>query len=259
MQTCLQPKNKISHQSPTFNFGDEWGECPQHGRWLRSFGRSGKRYAVPLCPECKKEFEYREVLGRASIPPRYAGKTFDQFKIISKRQRVVFESIKRYSEGFREYRQGGVCQIWHGLHGTGKNHMAVATCIEVARQGFTAMILTAAELLQTLRDTYSSKDKTIKDVLPRLVEVDLLFIDEVGRTKATEDANNLFFQAINGRYLNMKPTIIITNLDPDQLEEHLGPAIYDRLKEGGGSSLFFGWDSFRRTKFEDKEFHECFK
>ena len=79
-----------------------------------------------------------------------------------------------------------------------------------------------------------------------LIDLDLLVIDEVGVQSGTENERNILFDIINGRYENMKSTLIITNLDRSQLPDYLGERIVDRLRENGGMLIPISGKSCRK-------------
>lgn len=55
------------------------------------------------------------------------------------------------------------------------------------------------------------------------------------------------FEILNGRYQELRPTILISNLNTDALESLLGQRIMDRYRECG-SVLAFDWQSHRGLK-----------
>ena len=86
-----------------------------------------------------------------------------------------------------------------------------------------------------------------QDVIAEFAELDLLIIDEVGRQyKSREGADNIeLFNIIDARYRRVRPTIIISNFEREQIRDTLGAAAYDRLREGGGALANFDWPSHR--------------
>ena len=77
------------------------------------------------------------------------------------------------------------------------------------------------------------------------IRPDLLILDEVGVQFGSETEKMILFEIINGRYEQLKPTIVISNL-ADALTDYLGERVVDRLREGGGRMLIFDWPSYRR-------------
>ena len=74
---------------------------------------------------------------------------------------------------------------------------------------------------------------------------DLLVIDEVGAQFGSDTEKLFIFDIIDGRYQDMKPTILISNLDIAGIKDVIGERCVDRLREGGGSMIAFNWESSR--------------
>ncbi|MFO1612062.1 hypothetical protein QOT38_29945, partial [Pseudomonas aeruginosa] len=53
------------------------------------------------------------------------------------------------------------------------------------------------------------------------------------------------FSVIDGRYQNLMPTIVISNLKAEELPGALGERCVDRLRENGGIAVRFDWPSKR--------------
>lgn len=73
----------------------------------------------------------------------------------------------------------------------------------------------------------------------------MLILDEVGVQFGSESEKIILFEILNERYLNMKPTILISNLNPAALQEYVGERVMDRMRENGGIILKFDWKSHR--------------
>ena len=50
---------------------------------------------------------------------------------------------------------------------------------------------------------------------------------------------------MNERYLQLKPTVIISNLGAQDIKQAIGEPAFDRLREGGGKVVSFDWGSYR--------------
>ncbi|MEK9498226.1 ATP-binding protein [Photorhabdus sp. P32] len=130
-----------------------------------------------------------------------------------------------------------------GRLGTGKTHLAVATCREIVTQnGISAFITTASRIIRAFRRSWSNDADTNEfETLRFYSELDLLIIDEIGVQYGTESERNILFEVINNRYEDLLPTILISNLPMNDLPVFLG----DRVLQGG-VVLAFDWDSYRR-------------
>ena len=79
---------------------------------------------------------------------------------------------------------------------------------------------------------------------------DLLILDEVGVQYGSESERIELFKVVNGRYDELKPMIMLSNLAITRLLEYLGERIYDRLLDAGGRVVTFDWKSWRSINSE---------
>jgi len=195
-----------------------------------------------------KQSAIEATLSRSGVPERFKAKEFEQFDDggdpILKRARDI---CRRYADEFDSVRRNGVCMVLTGKPGTGKTHLAIAILKRVMDRGRTGLFVTVSEMLRAIRGTYSpSSRETEQQVFDRFIEADLLVLDEIGVAIGDEDKRRaLIFDVINGRYNAMRPTIIIGNLDPDQMSDYLGARVWDRLQESGAPIISFHWPSHR--------------
>lgn len=218
--------------------------CEQHGRYrVNTLDKDGTvRFIQPGCPACRKQETARGLLAKAELSPRFAHCTFDNYRVDGDSQRHALETCRAYAEDFERRRANGVCMILRGNPGTGKNHLSTAIMLRAMADGYSALRVKAAAYL----DEYWAKGFAEREQwLSRMARVDLLVMDEVGRASNTKNANDAFFRLLDERYENVRPTILISNLDRTSLRETLGPAAYDRLTEGGGNLINFDWASER--------------
>ena len=61
----------------------------------------------------------------------------------------------------------------------------------------------------------------------------------------TDAESKALFDVFNERYQNLKPTVLISNLDAAGFVQAVGRRIADRVKEDGGEILSFDWESHR--------------
>ena len=73
---------------------------------------------------------------------------------------------------------------------------------------------------------------------------DVLFLDDMGMERSSERAERDMFEIVDTRGNNLRPTVISTNLNSQQIEESFGSRISSRLKE-------YTW-----IKFQGKDLRE---
>lgn len=242
----------------------EMGDCRNHGKYPVRIQQVDKETGClshyPLrffCPLCKKEESEMQLFGEVAIPPRFAGKTFDNFVPTEKSQKV-FDYFKDYSANFADRIESGTSVILTGCPGTGKTHLACALLYEAKKQGYSVRFTNVRKLVRSVRDTWKEgAAESESQVIDRYIDLDLLVIDEVGVQAKSENEQHIIFDVLNGRYENVKPTIILSNEDLATIREIIGERAYDRLREGGGKAFAFDWDSYRpRAQLPQPHIHE---
>ena len=103
----------------------------------------------------------------------------------------------------------GRCLIFGGKPGRGKTHLAVAIAYRAIQNGFDALFVTAAELIDDLSAAFRSGRLT--DALAHYVHPSILIVDEVGYLTYGTDAANMLFHVVNDRHRKKRAMIFTTN------------------------------------------------
>lgn len=118
-----------------------------------------------------------------------------------------------------------------GPPGVGKTHIAIGLGIEALKGRIPVYFITAAELLQKLRNALQKGE--LKRTFTRLCMHKLMIIDEIGYLPLEKQDANLFFQLVSKRY--EKGSIILTSNQPFRNwgaifgDDVVASAILDRL------------------------------
>ncbi len=180
---------------------------------------------------------------------RFESATFENYTADSVPAAGVKKWCQRYAGTFPDRLTNGDSLILCGKPGTGKNHLAAAICKAVIDLKRTAVHTTAIRLVRRVKESWSkSSEVTEQEAINLFLVPDLLVIDEVGVQFGSQAEQVILMEVINSRYSDMRPTILISNLEVADLEKFIGPQIVDRFYEGNSGVLFFGWDSHRRAK-----------
>lgn len=219
-------------------------ECERHGSYQASFLVAGVVRWLSGCPMCAQEADAHKLLGRAALPPRFEGKTFDQFVCTNPRQNSALALARTYAEKFDEQLEIGRSMIFCGGVGTGKTHLAAAILRTIIAAGHTGLYSTVISAVRSVKETWGGAGRE-RDVIKGFVRPELLVLDEVGVQFGSEAERLILFEIINGRYEQMRPTILLSNLNVKDVEQNIGPRALDRMREGGGRVVTFDWPSFR--------------
>lgn len=127
---------------------------------------------------------------------------------------------------FAEDPQGWL--IFTGGHGCGKTHLAAAIANERDRHGHSALFITAVDLLDHLRSTFSPDSYVRYDKrFAELKTTPLLILDDLSLESATPWAKEKLFQLIDYRYVAELPTVLTTAANPDEIEMRLQVRLRD--------------------------------
>ncbi|MGJ0579367.1 ATP-binding protein [Xenorhabdus bovienii] len=187
--------------------------------------------------------------GTLNIVPRFAQATFGTYQPQNPAAAANLKTCQGYVQTWADRKAGGEGLILCGRQGTGKTHLAVAVCREIAAEGNEdVFITTASRIIRAFRRSWSSEgDMNEFDTLKFYSDLDLLVIDEIGVQYGTESERNILFEVLNNRYEDLLPTLLISNLPVTELTKFLGDRALDRLFQGG-TVLAFDWESYRRAR-----------
>ena len=126
--------------------------------------------------------------------------------------------------------------ILFGKPGRGKTHLAVAIAYRAIQNGFEALFVTAAELIDDLSGAF--RNGRLAQALERYIRPHVLVIDEVGYLTYGTDAANMLFHVVNDRHKRKRSMIFTTTKRLSAWgtvlhDEDLAQAILDRVLERG--------------------------
>ena len=239
--------------------------CPEHGEFdglIRQF--PGREPEPSACPQCQQALNaaldaerqqqadaatrraWLQRIEGAGIPYRFWEKGFDDFHAAAAAQKRALTIAQRYAERFDRVARAGTCLVFTGRPGTGKTHLACALVKALLLAGRTAEFTSVYRCLRRIKTTWrAGAAETEQDVLRHFAELDLLALDEVGMQFGSDAEKLLLFEVVNSRYEAVKPTLLISNAAPAELENYLGARLVDRLTENGGTFVSFEWESAR--------------
>lgn len=255
---------------PRYTVDNHLGVCSIHGQYrnclVEQFGADPVWYGCPRC-----EFDNRhsaDISIRAGgvllhrdrllnsrlldtcIPARFQQATLENWVAGSDDAKArAWNTARDYVERFAENYDAGRCVMLLGQVGTGKTHLATAILQQCIRyfgtQGVTGLYTTAGAIIRSVKSTFGNPAKTESQVYADLIAPHLLVIDEVGLQNGTDFERATLFEVVNGRYEQLKPTIVVSNLSITDLKGSVGDRAVDRLRDRGGLVCLFRWPSAR--------------
>jgi len=174
-----------------------------------------------------------------TLPMRYKKTSLATYKTQG------IENAEKALDICKAQNKNGSNVILYGAYGNGKTHLAYGMLRRAFMDKKKVMYFTQKSLVRWLRERESWKsDKAIEE----LVKLDLIAIEELGRTTGTQSEKSDIFEIIDRRYGAMKPTILTSNLRGDDLHNELGSGLISRLTGDTSSLVFCDWDDYRQNK-----------
>ena len=133
--------------------------------------------------------------------------------------------------------------ILGGPVGVGKTYLLAAIAKNFAARGMTVRFVDFFQLLNEIKGAYADS-KSDANILKPLINVDVLFIDELGKGRSSDWEMSIIDQLVMGRYNQNKIIVASTNYG-------LKPAKHIPLSQKDLSQESFG--SFNLDRFESLE------
>ncbi len=190
--------------------------CPIcEGAGLRVVERADGTRVATACA-CRLARRSSRMIEQARIPRRYANCTLEsfdtQFPSADKSLKGALMVAQKFVKDYPLVTDGkGLLLI--GSIGVGKTLLAVGTLQAlIVERSATGLFYDYRDLLKDLQNSYERKvDRTEREILEPVFEVDVLVLDEIGASKASDWASDTIAHIVNTRYNDRKTTIVTTN------------------------------------------------
>jgi len=154
------------------------------------------------------------------------------------RMTQIYNKLRGYASNFSPASKSLL--LW-GQPGLGKTHLALSVASVVLARGFSVVYIPANDLFAQLdRERFSNNEDT--DALKTVLNCDLLILDDLGTEYLNAFIQSQLYTIINDRLLARKPTIISTNLEPGELDEHYPRRLVSRIMGEYADFLLTGKD-----------------
>lgn len=193
--------------------------------------------------ELLKSLEYEKLC--SNLPVNNC--RFDNFKLdyypggigTSPRRRMesVLDFCKTYAT---EFSQKSSSLLLYGHTGLGKTHLSLAIAGKAVEDGYGVIYSSAQNLFNKLeKEKFGRSDGNTEE---NILDCDLLIIDDLGTEFTTQFTISALYNIVNSRELEGKPTIISTNLTPEQLLSTYSERIASRILNNYTLLRFDGTD-----------------
>ena len=235
-------------------------DCLEEKPFCRLCGDTGYRNGQ-VC-RCLRTYYAREQQKELSRMLDLGSQSFDTFSLdwyseeytpslgISARENMdwVYKTCKAYAENFGP-ESGSL--LLSGAPGLGKTHLSAAIAREVSGDGWSVVYDTASHIFQQfeIRKFNREEGNEASSDVDRVMNCDLLILDDLGTEMATAFVQSALYQIVNGRLIEKRSTILSTNLKVEDISRRYSPQIASRI-EGEYQMLPFFGEDIRKLKKE---------
>ncbi len=258
----MQERNRIlAKLGADTSYLEVWWDCPacKNEGWIPAeLHEDGSFVPAKRC-ECLIREEIEDVLKAAGIDGPLREWTFVAWDI----NRVFPEEVRPYMQKVKEFCEKWATDVAQGARrenlifvgnpGVGKTYMSAAVANLVALSRKTVVYMSMNGYLEFVRaNRYDSADNGQGNAtIRRVMDADLMIIDDLGAERRTEWSGVELFELLNFRINMGKPTVISTNIEPREISEVYGVRLESRLL-GNFDIIQFKGEDIRLSKYRER-------
>lgn len=190
----------------------------------------------------------RTNLSRRGVPKRFHDLTVDDLKDFGvETRKPIIKFVKNYINNLDEKFYKGEGILLYGSNGTGKSTIASVLVKQAYICRYTSRRVTFVDYIERYTKAWNCKDYDEKVSLQReLIEqykgIEFLVLEEIGKELDTKLAVTVLEDLLRYREDCGLPTIICTNMTPQNIKEKYGASIWSLLKGNVNSLKLVGED-----------------
>lgn len=226
----------------------QW-DCPacKNTGWLPPEEAGPDTVRPPEKCHCLIQEEIDDMYQAAGLAGPLREQTFDRFDLT-----VYPQPDREYMRKLRDYCRHYADEIAAGTQkeslllmgdvGRGKTFLSSAIANVAVAAKRSVVYFTFSQFLEFARTARLDDDNDYRQSVQRLLDADLIVLDDLGSEKLTEFVGQEFFNIINHRMNRSLPMVISTNMHPSEIQDAYGARIASRLLNGFDSLMLKGED-----------------
>ncbi len=205
-------------------------DCPKCGNKRYLVGADG---SLKPCDQCNTAQDWRinSVRAFSSRGEVARRQTFLNFKTtFNGQESAILTECRDEAERFADDPHERWLVIW-GERGSGKSHLCAAVDNHLVKAGVPSLFITMPDLLASLRQAIELQTNTETEGYTGRMTVfktaPVLILDDVGAETASPWSDGVLFEILDYRYRNRLPTMISTNVNPEDFDYRIGSRMLD--------------------------------
>ena len=200
---------------------------------------------------CLRELIVKERIASSAMGRLIDRQSFDNFDINRySYDKAVFDKMKTNLSLAKSYvasfGRDSDNLLLIGPTGTGKTHISTAIARELIHKGFDVIYDSTQNIISDFEDDrFRSGYGQTESKSEKYLECTLLIIDDLGTEFVNQFTVSTLYNLLNSRQNRGLPTIISTNLSPDELASKYEGRIYSRIIGSGCKVLVFDGKDMR--------------
>ena len=214
---------------------------------------SGYIDGVRMC-SCLRELIIKGRIEESAMGKLIEKQSFDNFELgvyaydpkVQERMKMILAMAKNYVRDFKDKREN---LLLIGKTGTGKTHISTAIARELIHQGYDVIYDSTQNIISDFEaDRFKSGYGREENKSEKYLNCTLLIIDDLGTEFQNSFTVSTLYNLLNARQNSDLPTIISTNLSPEELSAKYEDRIFSRIMGSGTKVLPFMGNDRRVTK-----------
>lgn len=186
--------------------------------------------AMP-CPACSVEFDPDRLIAASNVPRVLRGLCFDEYEPRDGK-RDALAAVQAWCDAVtaRDDREAPSLLL-HGAVGRGKTHLAISATLACCARRVRAEFWPWQDFLRNMQARFDQEGESAQDWEARTRDVPVLVLDDVGAEHSRSGwAVEVLEALIDHRQAHGLPTLITTNIEPEDLGTYAGARAASRLQ-----------------------------
>ena len=214
---------------------------------------SGYIDGIKMC-SCLRELIIKGRIESSAMGKLIEKQSFDNFELgvyaydpkVQERMKMILAMAKNYVRDFKEKRDN---LLLIGKTGTGKTHISTAIARELIHKGYDVIYDSAQNIISDFEaDRFRSNYGREENRSDKYLSCTLLIIDDLGTEFQNAFTLSTIYNLLNARQNSDLPTVISTNLSPEELRAKYEDRIFSRIMGSGTKVLPFDGKDIRVTR-----------